>query len=60
MSEVVSERGTLTHRYAGPMREVCELIGVVLDAEAIHLTETSGADLRPTTSEERDHEKEVP
>ena len=50
MSEVVSERGTLTHRYAGLMREVCELIGVVLYAEAIHLTDTSGADLRSTRS----------
>ena len=50
MSEVVSERGTLTHRYAGLMREVCELIGVVLYAEAIHLTDTSCADLRSTRS----------
>ena len=50
MSEVVSERGTLTHRYTGLMREVCELIGAVLYAKAIHLTDTCGADLRPTTS----------
>lgn len=50
MSEVVSERRTLTHRYAGLMREVYELIGFVLNAEAIHLTDTSGADQRLTTS----------
>jgi hypothetical protein len=35
------------------------LLERVLDAEAIYLTGTSGIDVRPTTTKESDHEKEV-